>query len=66
MRVTVAEDFMKIIMDTQRCGVVCLKNAIPIRPFRVITGPAEYQDIAAQIITNPTPCFAAGTRHSGL
>ena len=29
-------------------------------------GPAEYQDNAAQIITNPTPCFAAGIRHSGL
>jgi len=36
------------------------------RPFRVITGPAEYHDIAAQIITDPPPCFTVGTRHLGL
>jgi hypothetical protein len=33
---------------------------------RVIMGPAEYQDIAAQIITDPPLCFTVGTRYSGL
>jgi hypothetical protein len=28
-----------------------------IRPFRVITEPAEYQNIAAQIVTDPLLCF---------
>jgi len=37
-----------------------------IRPFRVIIGPAQYQDIAAQIMTDPPPCFTVGTRHSGF
>ena len=31
-----------------------------IRQFGVITGPAEYQDIADRIITDPPPCFTAG------
>jgi hypothetical protein len=34
-----------------------------IRPWRVIM---DQQNIAAQIITEPLPCFTAGTRHSGL
>jgi hypothetical protein len=37
-----------------------------IQPFRVIIGPAEYQHIAAQITTDPPPCFTVGTRHSLL
>ena len=37
-----------------------------IRPFKVIIGPAEYQYIDAQIITDPSPCFKVGTRNSGL
>ena len=37
-----------------------------IPPFSVITGPPEYHDIAAQIITDPPPCFTVGTRHSEL
>jgi hypothetical protein len=37
-----------------------------MRPIRVIIGPAEYQDIAAQIITDPHPCFTVGTRQSVL
>jgi hypothetical protein len=37
-----------------------------IRPLRVVTGPAEYQDTSAQIITDPPPCFTVGTRHSRL
>jgi hypothetical protein len=37
-----------------------------IRPFKVIIGPAEHQYITAQIITDPSPCFTVGTRHSGL
>jgi len=37
-----------------------------IRPFKVIIGPAEYQYIAAQIVTDPPPHFTGGTRHSGL
>jgi hypothetical protein len=28
-----------------------------ILPFRAIIGPAEYRDIAAQIITDPLPFF---------
>ena len=35
-----------------------------IWPFRVIIGPAEYQQIAAQIITDKPPCFTIGIRHS--
>jgi len=31
----------------------------------VIIGPAEYQDIAGQIFTDPRPCFTVGSRHSG-
>jgi hypothetical protein len=37
-----------------------------IRALRMIIDPAEYEDFAAQIITDPLPCFAFGTRHSGL
>jgi hypothetical protein len=32
-----------------------------IQPFTVIAGPAEYQDIAAEIITDLPPCFTVGT-----
>ena len=35
-----------------------------IWPIRVIIQPAEYQDIAAQIITDSQPCFTVGPRHS--
>jgi len=37
-----------------------------IQPFRVIIGPAQYQDIAAQFITDRPPCFTVGTRHLGF
>jgi len=37
-----------------------------IRPIRVIKGLAEYQDIAAKIITDPPSCFTVGTRQSVL
>jgi len=37
-----------------------------IRPFRLIIGLAEYQDIAAQIITDPPICFTVGSRQLGL
>jgi len=37
-----------------------------IQPFRVIIGPAEYQDIAPQIITDPHSYFTVGTKHSSL
>jgi hypothetical protein len=37
-----------------------------IHPFTVIIGPAEYQDIAAQITADPPPCFTVGTRSSLL
>jgi len=29
-------------------------------------GPAQYQDITAQITTDPPLCFTGGTRHSGF
>jgi hypothetical protein len=37
-----------------------------ISPFTLIIETAEYQDIAAQIVTDVHPCFAVGTRHSEL
>ena len=37
-----------------------------IWPFIVIKGPAEYQDIVAQIFIDLPPFFTVGTRHSGL
>jgi hypothetical protein len=37
-----------------------------IQPFRVIIKPEEYQDIAAQIVTDPSPCFTVGTRHAAV
>jgi hypothetical protein len=33
-----------------------------IRSFKVIIGPAAYQDIAAQIIIDPPPFFTVGAR----
>jgi hypothetical protein len=33
-----------------------------IQPWRVIMGPTEYHDIAAQTITEPPPCFTLGTK----
>ena len=37
-----------------------------IQPCRVIIGPAEYYDIAAEINTGVPPCFTVQTWHSGL
>jgi hypothetical protein len=37
-----------------------------IRPWKVIMGPTEYHEIAAQTITEPPPYFIVGTRHSRL
>jgi hypothetical protein len=37
-----------------------------IRPLRVIIEPAEYQDIAAQITTEPPLRFTIATVPSGL
>jgi hypothetical protein len=37
-----------------------------ISTIQRITGPEEYQDIAAQIITDPSPYFTVGTGHLGL
>ena len=37
-----------------------------IRPFRVIIGPPEYQEIVVQMITDPASCSTVGTRHLGL
>jgi hypothetical protein len=42
------------------------QSLVVTRQFRVLIGPAEYQDIAAQIVTDPPPCFAVGTSHSVL
>ena len=47
-------------------GCTWLQSLAVIWPFRVITALAEYQDIAAHIITDSPPHFTAGTRHSGL
>jgi hypothetical protein len=41
-------------------------HSLAVRLWRLIVGPTEYDDNAAQTIAEPPQCFTVGTRHSGL
>jgi hypothetical protein len=55
-------------MDHRAHGLpkMSTQSLAAIRHFIIIIGPVEYQDVAAQIVTDPPSCFTAESRRSGL
>jgi hypothetical protein len=45
---------------------ISIQSLAVIQTCKVIIGPIEYQDIAAQINTDLPPFFTVETRHSGI